>query len=724
MDYPVHTSSLSLANDGINFYNDNYYIRKAFDKRIPFEALLEPAEFLTNLEIHCSEPHPSGNISGSALWNGTGDTKEYQLMMHNFLSETANFFLKDQNFSFIASKKSDELSINLQSGSLYVLDISLYKTQNIASRAQLVGSSGEIVKRSSLMMTGSDVRENFTMYSRPSAFGPPNRVVGNGHSNIAVVTCSYSDIGFNWPFTPPYYDGISKLGLGYYATRDGRHTLEEVFNGFFSTQLRVLGIGERDGVDPNFSTYASGANYINDLLEIEKFTSFYGITKADLTSSSGDFAYGSVKDSCMQNKASINVSLGILKDVDLLDDDSSDTVKVAVDISSDTKSQIIIQPKWETPILNFQSYTDSDTISMPLIGSQSVPRGMWHQYGAIETDPSKGIFMQVTDPQTNTVLRGFSEALNVPMINLADTLGLDTSPTKLGNTAEKKVIREAIVAVPFFEYAPDASKADRQRVFFNLSQESIERSLNKDDPAGDPNISQMIEKMQRYVMPPMFNFVEDREIIPVTMYIFEFKHVLDQEDLAAIWQNLPPKIMTNFETRDPDTDLDAVTITHSLDANSLMNKAAITEQGGESNVFKKIRWLVFKVKQKAQQNYYDKVVGETKSLNKTSPYSHNWPYDFFSLVELAKIEASCGFTKGLVAPAEQRPTRTRRSVTVNVPPPTTLSRTNTASEVTTSRLPVVTSEEPTQELRVANRSNDLGQRISRINRPKDRRGNK
>jgi hypothetical protein len=59
---------------------------------------------------------------------------------------------------------------------------------------------------------------------------------------------------------------------------------------------------------------------------------------------------------------------------------------------------------------------------------------------------------------------------------------------------------------------------------------------------------------------------------------------------------------------------------------------------------KRLRWMVFKVKQKASQNYYDKIVGETQKLSKTSPYSYNWPYDYFSLVELAKANTEFAFT--------------------------------------------------------------------------------
>jgi hypothetical protein len=68
--------------------------------------------------------------------------------------------------------------------------------------------------------------------------------------------------------------------------------------------------------------------------------------------------------------------------------------------------------------------------------------------------------------------------------------------------------------------------------------------------------------------------------------------------------------------------------------------------------------MVFKVKQKAKKNYFDKVikdsrtqvgnfdrtlgvqVGREDSSRVFDPkYSYNWPYDFFSLVELVKLDA-------------------------------------------------------------------------------------
>lgn len=72
-----------------------------------------------------------------------------------------------------------------------------------------------------------------------------------------------------------------------------------------------------------------------------------------------------------------------------------------------------------------------------------------------------------------------------------------------------------------------------------------------------------------------------------------------------------------------------------------------------------IRWMVFKIKQRGKNNYYGASLTQDDSkgfgLSELDPkgkfgvsgkqltYSYNWPYDFFSLIELGKIETSVTF---------------------------------------------------------------------------------
>ena len=66
----------------------------------------------------------------------------------------------------------------------------------------------------------------------------------------------------------------------------------------------------------------------------------------------------------------------------------------------------------------------------------------------------------------------------------------------------------------------------------------------------------------------------------------------------------------------------------------------------------RLKWMVFKVKQRAVANYFKKTVLRNPEVNTlvsnsnvtkdefgdTNPIQYNWPYDFFSLVELVKID--------------------------------------------------------------------------------------
>ena len=74
-----------------------------------------------------------------------------------------------------------------------------------------------------------------------------------------------------------------------------------------------------------------------------------------------------------------------------------------------------------------------------------------------------------------------------------------------------------------------------------------------------------------------------------------------------------------------------------------------------------IKWMVFKVKKRGKNNYFNVTKKSEKALgfpfttdaelaqfssvpNKELNYSYNWPYDFFSLVELAQLEVGVDIT--------------------------------------------------------------------------------
>jgi hypothetical protein len=448
--------------------------------------------------------------------------------------------------------------------------------------------------------------------------------------------------GENYAFTPPYYYGSAFADIVFEPSETKKYSPREIF----------------EEITISYTRYADFENPA----EISKTR----MIEAD--------------------SMALNASLNILSQVKVNNEG-------AVVDSLEGPSRWAIQTKFETPMLNFNHLSASDSITLPTNGSQSVARGMWHQYGRIERDPQKGIFLSVKDipedylehttlgithPRNYTFARRtspepglyFGVAKPKKLKSLVDLVGFDTTEKRLGEVAPSKVISEAVVCLPFVE-------VDGERKFFEdqVLKEMIQAmassfmsaagtietsggsSWTENFSLGEVNrFLAIAEAFKDYVFPPTFKMTPSDPIYK--MLIFEFHHTLDQTDLSDIWQNLPPKLSRKFEHQ-------SVTIKDTLDF--------------EGYPQDKIKWMIFKVKKRANINYYTKVVGETsrgvEEGNNTmlgagvdlgaggfygdeliagsagaageSPgfiagtsdaASYNWPYDFFSMVELVNLE--------------------------------------------------------------------------------------
>ena len=337
----------------------------------------------------------------------------------------------------------------------------------------------------------------------------------------------------------------------------------------------------------------------------------------------------------MQITASINTR-GKIKDRVLTFDEEGHVVAVREEIGA--PERWVISPKFETPILDFTNAS----VTTPISGAGTVSRGMWHQYGNLPTDASRGIFLKVS----NMPLREKNSASLTG--SLADLVGFRKGTLKLGQPAQTKKVFEAIVAVPF------VLENNRQN-FFEIDRNQIQLAeqilknpsrasalgIDASDLPG-PSILQMVEKMQKYILPPHMDFLFNPDLTPFAMYVFEFEHVFSQQDLVDMWQNLSPELGRSFKEKE-------VVIEHELLPNEIFSR----------NFPARTRWMVFKVKQKAEKSYFAKtlstadddrfkfnlgktVVGQNKrriALEEVPEYSYNWPYDYFSMIELVKLEA-------------------------------------------------------------------------------------
>ena len=96
------------------------------------------------------------------------------------------------------------------------------------------------------------------------------------------------------------------------------------------------------------------------------------------------------------------------------------------------------------------------------------------------------------------------------------------------------------------------------------------------------------------------------------------------------------------------------------------------ELAGVGGLPDNVQWMVFKVKQRAASNYWAMTadskdddrfkfnfeIGSADAEKTSVPdYSYNWPYDFFSLIELAKIDAEINMVpiEGVTVPKVKDP---------------------------------------------------------------------
>jgi len=218
------------------------------------------------------------------------------------------------------------------------------------------------------------------------------------------------------------------------------------------------------------------------------------------------------------------------------------------------------------------------------------------------------------------------------MKSLIDVVGFTKNESrKLGSLRESKRVYEAVVAIPYII-------RDGERKFIKIQKKWINRALRELEVPGSTkyppgaSIINMVAKMKKYIFPPLFDFVQNPGIPlgPIAMYIFEFSHTFDKDDLSYIWQNLMPRDSTSFQESTAEL------------SNKLVSREILEKYKHQ------MKWMVFKVKQRGNNNYYSKIIGKVQSKDKKDklqePYSYNWPYDYFSIVEFIKMNSEITYS--------------------------------------------------------------------------------
>lgn len=684
--------NVRASND---FFNDDIITLSSsfWDTRLPFETLITPHTFINNLGLADLESHPSCSIEPL---NGTDAQKEmlatlsprpvsreYSLMMRNFLGGVADFFLEDSGYSKLESNvissdlkfKKDDVFISRLKFYRSTTGSIEYTNEQSTTAVSILGENpftkfgmkpyveGKFLPSQNssfielpqypLRTSGEDkLKETFTTYSRTTAFGPPIAgTITSSMNGYRYHTVYDSFTGHNPAFTDCSRDGEGWVDFIFRPTGSESYDLERILA---ETKVNFWRF------DPGY--IISGSTQLIYEAQISGSGDNSGQTYY-YTGSAAPYSGRVINQNSMQMSASFNL-FGIER-VQFEQEDELTGRKSKRNTSVGQKW--VIQSKFETPALNFSDYTvrrlTSSILSIPTYAPESVPRGIWHQFGLIP-DKKQGLYLEFTEPSADWFRYHYDVRTNDTVYNNQDAAANGENlhkkvksfknlfgfteknqKTKIGNLKDKLVVKEAIVAIPYTQADESrqnnltGKKNSKSKNFISIPMDRINASLDDliDTKVGDSlsaagkSVRELTERMDEFVIPPQFDFLNNRELKPIVMYIIPFEYTFDKDDLSYIWQNIAPR---NFK----DVTFQEKSVCHMLANNELFSQDNLLDNDN-------LHWMVFKVKQRVQSDYYDKMVsqaGEASSdnfINKNKKLNviHNWPYDYFSFVEMGAL---------------------------------------------------------------------------------------
>ena len=669
-----------------------------FYQKIPFEAIRDPDKYLGARSIYngwlydtglgMSAFHHSasllnpdnrllinnrGDIRTKIKYSGQSQNQLYKMAIDNFLCETYNFFMKGpKNATFLSKQEEDFLPV--VEGQYYGLQIDLGTPQRWGwdTMIETMGSSskepgdwttlimpfsGDAIRCTASLLPPEAIptsNRTFGMYSRASAFGAPLAIYGQP-SKHGMTDAQYDAFTIQnnviWSYEhvlPPYFYGSAKANIIYKAAWTGKVSVNEIL-------ANSVVEYEKDHFWGEASIYPPQGKYMRQGIDIltrpprypgkslANYFGYLGSASYDNWTNYGNGLTGS--DARLQQEGMIS---HIDSSVNLLE-----KLLVVPEGTTEQEARWMIQPKFETPVLNFynapatqisigqgyrrhggytpsgfdealtfnspsQAYDGRSVVGriqesakslVPITGGSNPMlevRGMWHQYGKTPDISDSGLTLTLKDVPT-TLSSSHYGTINVKP--LAEVVGFQNVSKPIGSFADARRVEEAVVCIPFITN-------EAQKRFFKISETSLQ-------------YTKQLAILNKYIFPPTFDYLINPTVTPLAFYAFEFDLELSQDDLVRMWQNLPPASCTDQEFRIETAE---VTIRDLVDR--------LLESSDE------LQWIVFKVKKRAEKDYniytrknlvVDSLPIAQPSLN--LPYSFNWPYDYFSIVERIKIQS-------------------------------------------------------------------------------------
>lgn len=693
----------------------NTGIRKV--TRVPFESIISPEIYTPEMKgdgkipsalLYEVEPHPSASLLGaftnyrryagqndhgqqSFNWSSTDYQEKYKTDENFHFGIPMNSSSMLTEFDLKSARSNTDKSVyTLAANNFYAESINFFiaNKKGVTIRSQdkprFIPEVGKVYQMSVDLNSGFGASLNLNhpdnpMYNNPAAFGVPFDAgrFRKQHSDGIYFRRSADLVGYGFsPYLPPHYDGQARAVFTF--TPQGGPAYSTIESILQDTEISYI---RRVSATGSVGSRSTGLASNEDTTTNNVLPSYNRRYAMHLSSSFNGLSF---------------------QDTDLVQSYDTDG-----NVLEDRKS-LVIQSKFECPTFDFRSVDANQPRTAETLQHLSKIKGIWHQTGSFKSlarpyiavtsprgvegvDDLAGLLGLRIENSYNKVgempdqlkvfegvvavpfrtVNGVKSFYNLPPQEVYQAVrDLGYSDYKLQTEEDRRLFRD---------YANSFDNASSGRSGGRLPGRPRRRTQGEAPSTIDvrPPIMQMVNSMMRYNMPPQFNFLKYNDqngkyIKPFAMYVFDFSVTLPREDIARIWQNVTPDFgLDDYGSRNGSRSVITSNIVeHDLfDIDDLLDPSAevITEQipgvtettighrieGWRGGLTKDTQWMVFKVKQKAQVDYFRKKELDRlpdghpeKKLsveNDIFKYGFNWPYDYFSIVELVNLNASVSF---------------------------------------------------------------------------------
>ena len=687
----VVQSDKATTQGPIAFYNP-FEIENSLVEKKPFKFYLMTPEYYTLDNIKSAENDLSQFSYPSFEWSDTSNSDiRYELAINNFLAEVPRFFLKSEGLTSIASKPEKEFK-SMSAGKTYYMDVSVQKTDGFDIALSPTSSEGRYFGPSFKWKKASSYEESQDFVAGPAQapYVPPY-LHGKSTTRMSFIPNESRVHTLEEILSGLSMEDITEEQFNYFETQAAGSYFEDTpaWKSRMTVRSSFNLTGKARVKKSNFDTSVSVANPLSENQSQAVVTS-----AVESEGSAYDTWVISPKFECpVLNFNDVSGTNSVERSA--RQDAGVYKIKEELSLKYEKQNSSVVS-------IDYKVSNDESSVTGTGKVSYESGTGIWAGYGSVPSQ-SEGIFVSIEESFTKTETsdittgslidvcgftatqekigdiaesREISEAIvMIPFLDKGDaplsqyiregsrwnnrvssnTANITSSPSSNGRTiASARIdptapIRETegqqvrttkVDGRNFISITKENFLAQKNNIENGLPAVTLTERADSDEPIQETSISKMIKMMKKYNLPPRYDFITYPMTAgesPFVMYFFEFTQTLGKQDLADIWQGIKPEIARKAVKSEPNPDTSNGI--HDLGPSEFFEGNEIPSD---------IRWMVFKVKRKASADYFEMAKDSREDsrfkfdfkVGKKKPeYSYNYPYDFFSLIEMAKIES-------------------------------------------------------------------------------------